>query len=244
LSSVPEAEVSPSTLGFLPRLVGIIRRPRTTFRAVAVSPRWVGLVVVLAVVTAASQALLFQTEVGRVALVDQWERTALAFGQQVDDTRYAEFQALSGIGPLYGVATALVGGPVLTLGLAGIIALVFRLRGDRAVSFSKVLAVVAHASVILAIRQLVSVPVSYAREATGGATSLGRWFPALDAASFVGRFVGALDIFVLWWVVLLAIGVGILYGRQARSVAAAFLGVYAGLALLLAAAMTALGGTA
>jgi hypothetical protein len=38
--------------------------------------------------------------------------------------------------------------------------------------------------------------------------------------------------------------VAILYGRQARPLAAAFLGIYAGLALLLAATMTALGGTA
>ena len=210
----------------------------------ASSPRWVGLVVVLAVVTAASQALLLQTEVGQVALVDQWERTALAFGQPVDDARYADLQALSGKGPLYGVATALAGGPLLTLVLATVIALVFRPKGDQAVSDSQVLAVVAHASVILAIRQIVSAPVSYAREATGGATSLGLWFPALDATSFAGRFVGTLDVFVLWWVVLLAIGVGILYGRQARSLAAAFLGVYAGLALLLAVTMTALGGTA
>ena len=243
MSSVPEAEVSPSTLGFLPRLIGVIRCPRTTFRAVAASPRWVGLVMVLAVITAGSQALLFQTEVGQVALVDQWERTTLAFGQPVDDARYAEFQALSGKGPLYGVATALVAGPVLTLVLAVVVTLVFR-RGNRNVSFSQVLAVVAHASVILAIRLLVSAPVSYAREATGGATSLGLWFPALDAASFAGRFVGALDVFVLWWVVLLAIGVGVLYGRRARSVAAAFLGIYAGLALLLAVTMTVLGGTA
>jgi hypothetical protein len=199
---------------------------------------------VLAAVTAASQALLYQTEVGQVALVDQWERTALAFGQDVDDARYAELQALSRSGPLYGVATALASGPVLTAALALVIFLTFRPHRDRTVSFSQVLAVTAHAGVILAFRQLVSVPVSFAREATGGATSLGLWFPALDAASFAGRFVGALDVFVIWWVVLLATGVGILYGRQRRTLAAAFLGVYAGLALLLAVTMTALGGTA
>ena len=198
----------------------------------------------LAIVTAASQALLYQTEVGQVALVDQWERTALAFGQDVDDTRYAELQALSRSGPLYGVATAVASGPVLTLAIATVIFLTFRPRGDRSVSFSQVLAVTAYASVILALRQLVSIPVSVAREATGGATSLGLWFPALDAASFGGRFVGALDIFVIWWVILLAMGVGILYERQGRTVAAALLGVYAGVALLLAVTMSALGGTA
>jgi Yip1 domain len=244
LSSVPEAAVSPSTLGFLPRLIGVIRCPRTTFRAVAASPQWVGLVAVLAVVTAASQALLYQTEVGQVALVDQWERTALAFGQDVDDARYAELQALSRSGPVYGVATALASGPVLTMAIAVVIFLTFRPHGDRPVSFSQVLGVTAYASVILALRQLVSIPVSVAREATGGATSLGLWFPALDAASFGGRFVGALDIFVIWWVILLAMGVGILYERQGRTVAAALLGVYAGVALLIALTMTALGGTA
>jgi hypothetical protein len=195
-------------------------------------------------VTAASQALLYQTEVGQVALVDQWERTVLAFGQDVDDARYAELQALSRSGPLYGVATAVAGGPVLTVAIAAVIFLTFRPRGDRSVSFSQVLAVTAYASVILALRQLVSIPVSVAREATGGATSLGLWFPALDAASFGGRFVGALDIFVIWWVILLAMGVGILYERQGRTVAAALLGVYAGVALLIALTMTALGGTA
>ena len=198
----------------------------------------------LAVVTAASQALLYQTEVGQVALVDQWERTALAFGQEVDDARYAELQALSRSGPLYGVATALANGPVLTVAIAVVVFLTFRPRADRPVSFSQVLAVTAYASVILALRQLVSIPVSVAREATGGATSLGLWFPALDAASFGGRFVGALDIFVIWWVILLAMGVGILYQRQGRTLAATLLGVYFGVALLMAVTMTALGGTA
>jgi hypothetical protein len=69
------------------------------------------------------------------------------------------------------------------------------------------------------------------------------WFPAFDATSFVGRFVGALDVFVMWWAVLLAIGLAVLYGREARRLAAAFLGVYAGVALMIAVTMTALGGS-
>jgi hypothetical protein len=207
------------------------------------SPQWVGLVIVLVVVTAAAQALLFRTDVGQLALVDQWERTALAFGRTVDDARYGELQELSRSGPLYGVALAVATGPLLTLLIAGVVFLAFRPGGGSTVSFTQVLAVVAHASVILAIRQLVSVPVSFAREATGAATSLGLWLPALDTASFAGRVVSALDVFVMWWIVLLAIGIGVLYRRRARPLAATFLGVYAGLALLLAVTMTALGGT-
>ena len=198
----------------------------------------------LALATAASQAVLFATGVGKLALVDQWERTALAFGQDVDDARYADFHALSQNGPLYGVATAVLNGPVLTVALAGLIFAVFRGKGDRSVSYPQVLSVMAHASVIPAIRQILDAPISYARETTSSATSLGVWFPTLDQASPVARFIGALDVFILWWVVLVAVGVAVLYGRRAQPLAAAFVGVYAGLALLLAATMTALGGTA
>jgi hypothetical protein len=200
--------------------------------------------VVLTLAMAASQAMWLATDVGRVALVDQWERTALAFGQDVDEARYAQLQALSRNGPIYGVTTALVYGPVLTVAVATLVFVVFRRKADRTVSYSQVLSVMAHASVILAIRQVVAAPISFARETTASATSLGAWFPALDAASAIGRFVGALDVFVLWWVVLLALGVAVLYERRPHTVAATFLGVYAGVALLLAATMTALGGTA
>jgi hypothetical protein len=115
---------------------------------------------------------------------------------------------------------------------------------DSSVSFVQVFSVIVHASVILALRQVIAAPVSFARETTASATSLGAWVSSLDDVSPVARFVGALDVFVFWWVVVLALGVAVLYRRKARTLAAAFLGVYAGVALLLAAAMSVLGGTA
>ena len=243
MTSVPGAAASPSsTDGFLRRLIGVIRRPRTTFQAVAASPRWVGLLTLLTVATAGSQAMLLATGVGQQALVDQWERTALAFGQDVDDARYEQFQVFSRNGAAYGVATALVSGPVLTIVVAAVIFLSFRRVGD--VSFAQVFSVMVHASVILALRQVIAAPVSYAQETMASATSLGRWFPTLNEASPIARFIGALDLFVLWWVVVLALGVAVLYRRKAGTLAAAFLGVYVGVALLLAAAMASLGGTA
>jgi hypothetical protein len=192
---------------------------------------------------AAGQAIVLATDVGRTALVDQWERAALAFGQDVDDGKYAQFQTFARSGPVYGLAMALIYGPVITLAVASLVFVLFRGGRDRAVSYSQVLSVMSHAGVILAIRQIVAAPISYLRETTASATSLVVWFPALDAASAVGRFVGAFDLFVLWWVVLLAVGVAVLYERRVRPLAVTFLGVYAGVALLLAATMTVLGGT-
>jgi hypothetical protein len=228
----------------LTRIYGVLRYPRATFTAGLAAPAWVGLLTVLTVITATTRIALFETEIGRTALVDEWERTAIAFGQEVDDSRYEELKALSAHGFAYGLSTAVLSGPVLVLAVAaGVFVMFGRAHRERA-SFAQVCAIATLASVPLALRQVVGAITSYASESTANAMSIGTWFSALDEASPLARFVGALDLFVIWWVVVLAIGVGVLYRRNARPLALTFLGAYAGLALLLAATMAVLGPSA
>jgi hypothetical protein len=47
---------------------------------------------------------------------------------------------------------------------------------------------------------------------------------------------------MLWWIVVLAIGVAALYRVRIRRVAASLLGIYVGIAVLLAGTMAVLGG--
>jgi hypothetical protein len=196
---------------------------------------------VTTIAAALAGALLMQTEVGRQALVDQWERTAVAFGQPLDDERYAGLERLSESGSVYAVATALLSGPVLTVAVALLVFVVFNRRTADRRSFRQVLAVTAHAGVVLALRQVIAAPLGYVRETTASVTSLGVWFPMLDEVSPLARFVGLLDIFVLWWAVVLAIGVALLFGQRARRLAIRFIGAYVGLALALAAVMALIG---
>lgn len=209
-------------------------------------------------VTVMSGALLLQTEVGRVALVDRWERTALAFGRDVDDARYARLNELSTNGPAYALITGLLQGPVLVFGLAALIygsgAFGSRLwplgpkaerrqpNADRR-SYRQVLAVVSHAGVILAFRDAVGAPLNYVRETLASPTTLTMFFPMFDEASPVARFFGLIDLFVLWWAVVLAIGASVLYRRRMSTLVAAFIGTYIGVALLLALVMALSGGT-
>jgi hypothetical protein len=225
------------------RAAGVIRRPRATLAAVTVNPRWVALLAAATLAAAAANAAVLSTEVGRQALVDQWERTALAFGQEVDDARYAEFQQWSTRGAFYGVAAALVNVPVAALAAAAAVYGVFG-RRDRSVRFGIVVAVTAHTGVILALRLIAGAAATYVRETTASATSLGIWFPALDESSPVARLLGLIDLFAIWWVVVLAIGVSVLYGRRTAPVAAGLTGVYVGVAAALALIMAAMGGAA
>jgi hypothetical protein len=181
------------------------------------------------------------TEVGQVALVDQWERTAVAFGQPVDDAAYARLQELSARGPLYEAGVAILNGPIQAYAVSTLIFFAFGGR-RKGVTFRQVLSVVSHAGVILALRQVIGAPATYARETTASATTLGVWFPMFDEASPVARFLGAMDLLVVWWVVVLGIGVAVLYRRRMVRTATAMAGIYAVLALVMAVAMALAGG--
>jgi hypothetical protein len=232
---------TPITQSVVQAVTGIIRRPRVTFETVVSHPRWGLLLLVTALVGASAGIALMQTAVGKQALVDQWERTAVAFGQEIDDGAYAELEAWSDRGATaYALLSAFLSGPVLTVVVAGLLKGAFRGQA----TFRQVMAVATHAGIILTMRQVIAAPVSYVRESTASATSLGAWFSTLDEASPAARFLGALDVFVIWWAVVLAIGVAVLYRRRARHVATVFVGVYAALALLLAIAMALADGSA
>jgi len=227
----------------LVRMYGVVRRPRTTFAAILKAPSWAPVLVATTAITFLCSLGFLRTEVGRQALVDQWERTATAFGQTVDDAAYARMEdtaASGGFGLLYAAATALGYGPVLVFALSALLFLVLTPRH----SYSQVLAVVAYAGVILAFRQVIAAPLNYVRESISSPTTLIQFFSMFDEASPVARFLGVIDLFVVWWIVVLAIGASVLYGRSTRRLALAFAGDYVALALMAALVMAVSGGTA
>jgi hypothetical protein len=226
----------------LARLKGIVTRPRPTFAAVVTRPRAAGVLALLTVVSFGAMAVFLATDVGQVALVDQWERTALAFGQTVDDARYAEMLRLSRYGVPYAAASAVVRGPAAAAALAAVFYGVFRARGRRA-AYAQTLAVVAHAGVILALRDVVAAPVNFTRESLASPVTFVSLAGLLDEGSPVARFLALLDLFVLWWLAVLAIGLAVLYQARVRVMVLTLFGLYLGIALVLAATMAVLGGS-
>ena len=230
--------------GTLPdRMLGVVRSPRAVFRALIARPRWAGVMVTTYLVTAACGAALMQTGVGRQALVDQWERSAEAFGRDVDDALYGRFVAWSEHGAAYAAVRAALGGPVLAVAAAAAIMAVFNATSQVRASYAQVLAIVAHAGVIAALGQALAAPIAYVRETLANPATLGRVLPAFDEASPAGRFLGAIDLFLVGWAVVLGLGIALLYRRPPARTAAGFVGVYVVFAALLAAVMAMTGGT-
>ena len=64
------------------------------------------------------------------------------------------------------------------------------------------------------------------------ATNLAVLLPMLDEKSFLGRLLGMIDLFIIWWLLVLAIGLAVLYRRRTQPIAIALFGVYAVIALV------------
>jgi hypothetical protein len=228
------------------RVAGLVRVPRVTVAELTAStrPPWLDVLTLSTLVSALALAAFLATPVGQTALVDQWERTATAFGQPVDDAAYTRLQDLSAHWLLYSLGVALLTGPLLTAVIAGVLLGVVHVVGERKVAAATVLSIAAHANVIVALRQVVATPLNYLSESLASPTTFGRLLVGFDETSPLARFLGVLDVFVVWYAVVLAVGVAVLARRRVPPLALTFTGVYVFIALLLALAMAASGGTA
>jgi hypothetical protein len=161
----------------------------------------------------------------------------------VDDAQYAALEDASANGAAYAALSSLVSGPVVTLAVAALLLAVFNGALGGAATYAQVVAITAHAGVILALRQVIAAPLDYARETLASPMTMTVFLSMFDEASPIARFFGIVDLFVVWWLAVLAIGVSVLYRRPARRVLIALISTYFILALLLVIAMALSGGT-
>ncbi len=148
------------------RVVGVLWHPRQTMAAVVRDPSFITVWMVVLLVVAACGVSILSTAVGRQALVDERVRTTEMIGGRVDDAAYAAWLAHP---PISAYLTS--GGRVLVTPLATLIvalALVGLAGIERTpVSFVVALAIVVHATTVLALQQVVAVPAQLVARVVG-----------------------------------------------------------------------------
>jgi hypothetical protein len=222
------------TRNALQRLIGIVRSPRATLSSAVRSPRSIDLAILIIAISATCSAAFLMTRVGQLAALDQQVRQLESFGVIIDDARYAELRRWVPYRPAISVAIIAIGWPILWTALAAIVrAFGNRITGRQA-TYAQVLTVVVHASALFAVRAVVAAPINYVRESIGGATSLSMLMPAFGESTFPARLLGMVDIFLLWWVALMGMGLGMLYDTRPVLVARWLLGAYTAGAVVLA----------
>jgi len=224
------------------RFVGIITSPKETFQAVAAHPRWLGMLFVCAVLIAVCAALPMTTEAGKEATLRQQVEGMESFGMTVSDQAYESMRRNMRFAPYTTGVSILVFTPIVTLVFAGLLYLAFNVMMGGDGTFKQLYAVVVHAGVISTLAQLFTGPLNYFRGAVTSATNLAVLLPMVDSKSFVGRVMAMTDLFLIWWLLVLAIGLAVLYRRRTQPIAFTLYGVYAAGVLVIAAVMSAVGG--
>jgi hypothetical protein len=85
-------------------------------------------------------------------------------------------------------------------------------------------------------------PLDYVRQTLTSPTSLAVFLPTLEDNSFPGRALGSIDLFLIWWMISLAIGMGVLYKRRTTPIATTILIAYGAIGVTIAAVRSALAG--
>jgi hypothetical protein len=221
----------------LARLIGVIFSPRETFTRIVARPRWIVALAVVTLVVALATLAFLSTEAGQTAWLDQQVRQREAFGSPMTAEQYAQTEKIAPYVGYIGGGTTLVFVPVVTMVLSGLLLAIFNALLGGSATFKQVASVMSHAGAVSIIQQLFILPLNYARESMSSATNLGLFVPFLDESNIVSRFLGTIDLFIVWWLVVLAIGLGVLYRRKTAPIFWSFMGVYVVIALVIALVM-------
>jgi hypothetical protein len=236
-------------------VMGVLWHPRKTMTEVVRKPAYVVAWVLLLSILAACALVLLSTDIGRQAVVDERVRVIEALGGRVDEATYAALQANPPWLVYLTSGGRLLLTPAVTLLVAlGLMALA-ALDGVK-VRYGVALAVTVYASAVLALQQVVATPFHFVRESLTSPTNIAGVLPLLEEGSLPARWLGSIDLFGLWWIWLLAVGLaaatsqpaalddgrgGPERGRRVRRYLVRLLVAYVGVAALVAAMFAVLG---
>lgn len=224
------------------RIAGVVSRPRATMVELVARPSWVATWLVVLIGWGICGVSLLSTGIGRQALIDEQVRVSESFGATITDAEYAALLTQPPWWVYFTSGGRLLITPIATLLTAVAVWMVGRKTGGGA-RWSQALSIVVHATVVLLIGQVIVTPLHYVRESLTSPLNLAAVLPAMDDGTVAARFFGSLDIFVLWWCGLLAIGLATLTRRNVGGYALALAGLYMGLAAVIAATIAVMGGS-
>jgi hypothetical protein len=224
-----------SGLSLASRIWGILTSPRETYADVVARPRWFGMMATVILITAICTGGFLSTSIGQQAYLDNQVRQTERFGGQVSEAQYAAMEKMAKYAAPITAASIAIMSPLMTLIVAGILFAVFNAALGGTSTFKQMFAVVVHASAPTVIQQLFVTPLNYVRETMSSATNLAVFLPMLDEHSFLARLLGMIDLFLIWWIVVLSIGLAVLFKRKTGPIAIGLFAVYGIIVLCVAA---------
>ena len=223
------------------RVTGVLVHPRSTMAEVVQRPAFITTWVVVLLAVAVCGGLLLSTPVGQQALVDERVRVTEALGIRVDDAAYDRLRANPPLSVYLTSGGRLLLTPPVTIMVAAGLLILARIDGT-AISFVTALAITVHATVVLAVQQIIATPAHYAYESLTSPSNMAGILRVFNEGTWPARLFGTIDLFGLWWMWLLSVGLAAATARPARRYWWRLMAVYLGVAALVAAVFAVMGG--
>lgn len=230
-TSAAQSGTSPAPMNVFARFIGILTAPRATYESVVAHPKWLGMYLLTATLIAFGAALPMTTDAGKQAAVDQQVSAIEGFGMEVSDEQYAAMHKGTAILPYTTGVSVLVGMVLVFVVMSGILFAIFNAAMGGEARYKQVLTVLVHSSVISAVGAAFAGPLNYFRGSVQSPATLGALLLMLDEKSFIGKLAGMVDLFTIWGLIVLAIGLAVLYRRKTQPIAITFLAIYAVIAV-------------
>lgn len=212
----PAAPAAPAEPGSLPRrIVDVLFSPGALFERFRGRAPWIDVLVLTTVVTVAvfvflPESLYRATAEAQIAMKPELAGTATV--EQM--ARYARWGGALSV-PVLGVVVSVL--------YAGFMTAVFRFLHGGDAGFRQYLAIVAHSGVIGMLGMLVTVPLWLMRGDMTVRLSLALLAPFLDPGTYAYRLLNGLDVFVLWSLAVMAVGVQAVNRKVSFAAAAGWL---------------------
>jgi hypothetical protein len=240
---VPDAATA-ARLPLAARLIGIVFSPQRTMTSVVAHGQWKDVLALTALVGALCVAALLNTAVGRQAAVDQAVAARESWGETMTDQTYERLVRQVELARFISPMAILAGVPAVAAIVAAVLLMLCQAIFGGEAAYGQMLAVVAHAGVIGLVQQLIVTPLCYLRESISSPTNLSVLFPTLSDTGFMAAFLGTIDLFVVWAVFVLGVGLAVLYKRRTKPIVIGLLMAYATLGIAIGAVRAALTGDA
>jgi hypothetical protein len=216
--------------GLASRFAGIVTSPRATYDSVVAHPKWFGMLALTTIAVAALMGGFLMTSTGQ----DAWYEAATNRPGMTEPQMQA-MERIAAVSGYVAIASTLVVMPLLVVVVSGLLFAVFNAALGGNATFKQVLAVAAHAGPVAVLAQLFTVPLNYARGTMTSATNLYVLVQSfVDEATFMGRLLAMIDIFLVWQLIVLSIGLGVLYRRRTQPIATTLLILYVVIAVIVA----------
>jgi hypothetical protein len=218
------------------RISGMFFSPHDAFQAIVARPRWLGVMAITTVVSAGCWYLIMSSPELQEAMLNQQIRAMNSSGGGASEQQIAGVERFFSLMPqIYAVAMFFIG-PLFVAAIAGIFVGIFTTLMGGQGTFKQMFAVVAHSGVISMLSGIFSAALTVSGVPPSGVrppgANLGVFVPMLEEGTFLLTTLQSIDLILIWWLIVLAIGVAVLYKRRPGGIATTLIGIYLVIALI------------